>query len=246
MPEHRVPISAINFCAKGGFLTKEIWSEFFFTGNSLRMQNWHWQSLIKKKYFIKHSNARLNNVYVLNRKNKSLMSLLNGNIARTPHEGQISHDEILLRGLLIIEKHKLMDDWTTEMLLKTFERDTYKTMSRGKNNKFPDAIIHLNRSTEPYKVAIELELTSKDKKRYIQILNAYSAMKDISMILFITSSAAIQGLIRRTAEMIYFPEKKISIGFMNLKEWKNNPVLAEVKMRTDRTFLKNICDSNKE
>ena len=69
-------------------------------------------------------------------------------------------------------------------------------------------------------LAIELEQTLKSRERYVQILSAYSAMNDISGVLFICKSPAIEMAIRETVKRIYFPVDEIRLGYMPLEEWQ--------------------------
>lgn len=223
--------------AKSGFLTKELWREFMFRGNTQRGANWSWAKLRESGYFKPHPNPRIKDVLVLNRLNRGVMARLGGEAASPPHEGLFLHDEILLHGILKTESHGFLDHWFLEAELKVLGSDTFRITSAGNHIKFPDAILAFNTSVESIHVAIELELTMKDQKRYGQIMSSYSHMKGVHLVLFITKNRAVEEAINRAMREAYYPAHGVPVGFMSLTEWNEDPLLGVVRTQHESLSL---------
>ena len=215
------PTDLVAFVAKTGFITKETWAEFFFTGGSVRWKNRLWESLRDRRYFAPYRNLRVRDIYLLNRMNREVSDFLQGRAVRAPFVSQIEHDEVLARGLLRAMKRGLVAAWTTEAELKSFSRDTFRVESQGQVVKYPDAILVMNGPSTGRKMALEVELTQKTKQRYVQILGAYAAMRGIDGVLFVTDSMAIRRVIDDTAKQVYFPFETVSLGFTGVKDWQS-------------------------
>ena len=231
MSIHKFPIKAITCATRAGFLTKEIWQKYIFEGKSARGCNKGWAELVRRKYFARHPNERMNDVLVLNRKNHRLMDGFDESPSKPPIERQLRHDEFVLGGVLDLERHGFVGHWTTEAELKSLGLDAYRIEGSLTDAKYPDAILYLNGIGSDNKVALEMELTLKEKSRYRKIMSAYSFVRELRLLLFVVANPAIEAAIRAAAEEVFFPKDATTLTFMRLADWKKNP--AEALMEID-------------
>lgn len=167
------PKELVSFVAKTGYITKATWEDFFFPGGSVRWKNLLWKSLADRGYLAAHRNQQLHDLYILNRMNREVIEFLQGRCVRAPFANQIDHDEILVRGVLQAIKNDLISDWMTEAELKRLGQGTFRIESQGQIIKYPDAIATIEKSGDSLRLAIEIEITQKQRSRYVQIMSAY-------------------------------------------------------------------------
>ena len=216
------PSELVLYVAKTGFISKSTWKDFFFPGGTTRWKNAFWASLLDRGYFLRHPNPRLHDIYLLNRSSREVVEYMSGRCVRPPFISQINHDELLFRGILQLSKAGTIESWITESELKSFEQSTYKIESQGKGIKYPDSILVLKSESAKARLALEMEITQKDRRRYIQIMSAYSSMRGIESVIFIVGSKSIREVIESCLKEIYFPKDKIFVGFIDLKDWQNS------------------------
>lgn len=217
--------------SRAGFLSKGLWQEFFYRGKSKGGMHHGWAKLLKEPYFALHPNPYLKNIAVLNRSSRELHAITGGRFASAPPEGVFCHDEVCLRGVLQIESHGFLKEWQLEAGLKSSLAKSYRIESAGALVKYPDALLEFVGLTAPLRVAIEIELTQKDRKRYDQIINCYSFMKGIALVLFVTAEPAIALALKRSAKESFYPTHGLQMGFMAVADWKKNPLLAELEVK---------------
>jgi hypothetical protein len=245
MPRKILWEEPLRIAAKSGFLTKELFQEYMFEGKTQRGVNWSWAKLKDSREFKIHPNPRIHGVLVLNRHSKIVQSRTLGCAATTPHEAVLRHDEILLRGVLGIEKRRYLQSWVLEPELKMNGLEAFEISSQGNRIKFPDALLSFNNGALNNIAALELELTQKDGKRYDQILSAYSSMKGVGLILFIAGSSAIEKAIERHARESFYPIHGQKLAFMSLDEWQRNPLVASMRSKDRSQTLESwITGSN--
>lgn len=245
MARHEFPIRALEITAKAGFITKELWREHVFgevpkSQSGKRRYHWAWTSLTQKGYLRPHPNRHLSNVLILGHKKLGIIRERFGAASRSPYESQFHHDELVLRGVLQAEKAGLLRHWTLESELKSNERDELKLTSQGKRLKYPDAILYLPARERERKVAVEVELTLKNRLRYRQIIGAYGFLKDLPLVLFVTATPAIERAIRETIKANPTVANGGRYGFMSLNEWQRSPVDGEIAWSGERTTLRKI------
>jgi dihydroxyacetone kinase DhaKLM complex PTS-EIIA-like component DhaM len=151
--------------------------------------------------------------------------------SKPPIERQLRHDELLLGGVLDLERQGFLGHWTTEAELKSLGLDAYRVEGSLTDAKYADAILYLAGIGSDNKVAVEMELTLKEKSRYRKIMSAYSFVRELRLLLFVVANPAIEAAIRAAADEVFFPKEATTLAFMELSDWKRNP--AEALMETD-------------
>ena len=222
MPIHEPPKKLIRFLGKTGFISRELWEEFFFLRGKERWRRIAWNNLLAHRYCVPHPERHLRNVYVLNRHNPVVRQLVTGRMVSPQRATYFEHDETLYRGLLMAEQSGFISDWMAEPELKAAKGSTYRIESTNGSAKYPDALVFPAWVTNSKPIAIECELTLKAPKRYEQIMAAYAAMKDLGTILFVTDHAAVERSVRRAMEEHRYGKGSPAVEFYSVEAWTND------------------------
>ena len=220
MPKQNVPLELINFVAKTGFITKELWRKYFFKNKDGRWMYQSWKNLELRGYFIPHPYPIISDVLVLNTKNPKLKALIYGKPVKHVFPTYIMHDSELYSGLLDLEEKKLIENWETEPQMKS--RLGIEFGYRGYEDqkvKFPDALVDVLGIDLPW--AFEMELTIKSKQRYEKAMNAYSARNDLAGVFIIYKHQSIFESISRAMKSTYYNGPKVKC--VTLESWRKNP-----------------------
>ncbi|HXH75403.1 MAG TPA: hypothetical protein VNJ08_10590 [Bacteriovoracaceae bacterium] len=233
MKQRPIPIDLIRFVAKTGFITKDMWKNFFHADTSRVTTFRYWRDLVARGYFSPHPNPHLKDVLVLNRKNLHLIGDVQRLVAYAPNPILLEHDEFLLTGLLKLIRGGIINEWQTEAQLRILDPKELRLVAKGERLKFPDALVRLSIGS----VALEYERTQKSKKRYREILNAYSDMENIKAVIWIVKDEWISGAIKNEIKASYYPLNKRPIGFLMEKTWKEAPEkLIELETHLKQSF----------
>lgn len=241
-----IPIEAINLAARTGFITKALFKEFILGNRPKSSINRRWSDLINSGFFNRHNDERMADVYLLNKRKKELQELLTHQPAPPPYTGIIRHDEIALRGILLIEDRGFLDAWKVESEFKKTRQGAIQLESNSQNPKFPDAILNFKAPIRPIRVAIEIELTQKEKRRYERILNAYSFAQNLDLILFVCANNQIENVIVDAAAKFFYPSAGAEIGIMSKTDWLVDPVLGDIRCRNTANSLGTWIDGREK
>lgn len=239
---------AIEIIAKAGFITRDLWRDHIFggapkTAADKRRFNWAWKKLVDSEYLKRHPNKYLSNVLVLERKKASTVRHHFGAASFCPFESQFHHDEMLLQGILKAKSAGIFNQWLLETELKSEGRQEFLLKSQGKRIKHPDAVLSLSTASSASKIAVELELTLKNKGRYKQIISTYCLFEDLPLILFVTGTPAIENAIRKAVRSDLVAANSGRFGFMRLTDWLENSVDSEILWDGKRTTLRKIAQN---
>jgi len=220
MRPKKLPIAEITFAAKLGFLPKGLYKDFFVEGNK-RWKRMKWHRLSTSAFFKRH---RIDpNVLVLNAKH-ALVGQIAPSISRPPYVNQFYHDEIVGRSSLAIIRDLPNCRVAIEAELKKIRPLGNKGRKLSQQVKHPDLLIN---GTSGQKIAVEIELNSKSRARYMVALRAYRS-DPVSRIVYVIRSAATKAAITAAAHQVRFPIGEIPIGFCSLYDWLENPLAANV------------------
>lgn len=218
----------IRLAARAGFLTKDIWEEFFAKGK-LRWRQYKWQYLSSRGYFRKHSAAYVGETLVLNPRNSTVRQLTGGFVETPPYVAELYHDQAVLKGVMRLAKGGLIKRFVLEKQLERengLDRDAIK---------YPDAILVMPSGD---RVALEIEVMRKSFSRYLEIFKRYRKLKDISKIVYVCEEGSLMELIKRAAEKSgATPE---NLGFGSLSVWLNRTVDMQIQFRNRKVSFKNL------
>jgi len=118
------------------------------------------------------------------------------------NKNQLEHDFKLLSLRLMFEKHRLVESWTPDHEIRSRLAQKHK----GKlirDSLVPDALITIKKHNVSIAIAIELELTLKNKERLKEVCHRYQSKKGIHAVFYITGHAGIN----RTLHEIWRPQE---------------------------------------
>ena len=213
----------IRAVAKTGFITKNQWRKYFFTGGVKSWRNKSWSELTQRKLFQSYSPSHTSSVLTLNKRSKIVQAVLGTAPVNPPFIANLPHDEILMNGLFALDRNSAVKDWKTEAELKQFSPANFRIESQGQMIKFPDAVLTVSENENQKIVAVELERTQKAKKRYVQILSCYAAMSGVDVIAWITSHSSIFELLKIVMKEVYFPTDRIRVVNITEAQWARQP-----------------------
>lgn len=235
MKKKYLPIKEIHFAAKSGFLTKELWLDFFAYG----CRAWRfrlWKQFIDDGVLIEHHSKNAKDIWVLNRRNLLVQRTIGSHIAHAPFISQITHDEMIARIVLNIMKDGAGLFYRLEPELKKMTPGIKGPADSNNRLKFPDGLIQL-KNADKSRVALELELTAKDPKRYRRILQAYASFQKADMIVFIVREDRLIKTIRKAMHDTFYPTWEKPIGFGHLNDWLSNPTTAKISFTDQVTTI---------
>jgi len=235
-----VPIAEIQFAAKTGFLSKAIWEEFFASGSySWRCKQW--VSFLERGFFKPHPSVLAKHVIVLNRNNLKVVKLVGVDFASPPYISQLIHDETMARFLLVLKEKGLIQSFQTEMELKKADPGSNKARDASDRTKYPDAVIEVSGNAGALKIAIELELTRKDPKRYKKCLDTYATRSKVHRVIFIARSNGVFATLKRAMVEVIYPDYERPIGFSELSGWMKDPGSAVIYFSESVTSIEKLA-----
>lgn len=231
------PIREIKFATKSGFLTKNLWIEFFASGSaSISWRNKQWVSFVTEKIFFPHYHNRAVDVLVPNPRHPLVKAVGGDAVASPPFVSQLDHDERLARMVLNLLKDGVAINYRLEAELKRLSSGSQRHYESQQKEKLPDALILLPDEKQT-RVAIELELTKKDPKRYRKIMSTYASFARADKVVFVVRDERISQTIRQAMRDAYYPHWTKPVGFGRLEDWIQNPSTARISFTEDVTTL---------
>jgi hypothetical protein len=233
------PRPEIELAVRTGFLSKPIWLEYF-CENKKSWRNEKWAALVNRGFFRPHPASRGKDVIVPNAKNETVQKCSGDFIAPSPGLAVIDHDEIILRTFLRLERQLLLASAKFEAESKKEDLRNKRHFDPSDKTKYPDLLISLRGPRADLNLAIEIELSRKEPKRYRQIMMSYVSMRNVSAIIYVTDRDVIRNAVRAAIRDTYYPDWEKPVGFVSLKEWTNDPMTAAIEFAEETLNLEKI------
>lgn len=233
------PIDEIRFAAKTGFLSKDIWKKFF-APPSKSWQSRRWRSFVKSKVFVPHPSSTAKDVLVLNPDSKLVISTVQRNFSCPPFVAQLQHDEIAAIGMQRLLNEKVISRFFTESEQRRMFIKPEDEIDRTKKAKYPDGVLRIGQQENGLLLALEIELTRKSRKRYLEVFTRYESLSMMSGIVFITGTSGIFRGIHAAMKEHGFNVYRCPVGFCNLEDWQKSPLTAPIKFDSWTTTIAKI------
>ncbi len=235
------PSAEISLAVRCGFLSRSVWSEFFANGKD-RWQRNVWSRFVIGGLFKPHYSKRASDLIVPNKDHPLIKKISGGEISHSPSVAQIDHDEIIVRSFLSLKKQQTILNAKFESELKREDLRTQRDYNPADKAKYPDLVIDVGDQNDSVKIAIELELSRKEPKRYRQMMNTYMTSKQFSSVIFITNRETVKTSIKSAIRETFYPEWERPIGFVELDEWIKNPTTAAISVGDEIVTLEKFRD----
>jgi hypothetical protein len=233
------PVIEMKLAARTGFLSKKLWTKYFAVGKTA-WQNRVWMNPSMRGYFKPHPSSRAESVIVLDRENYFVEKAFGDEITSPPSVAVLDHDEIMVETFLRIDRLDSLAHAKFEAELKRADLRNKRHFDPSDKTKYPDLLIAFSGPNSQFKIAIELELSRKEPKRYRQMMNAYMSNKDVSLIIFVTDLEIVENGIKAAIRDTYYPEWERPVGFVSLKDWLADPMKAAIRAGEKVTCLEAI------
>lgn len=233
-------IQALCLTAKVGFLTRELWYEFFGQGNH-RWQERHFQKLVEGGYLAKHRNAYAKGVFVLTELSHALVRVFGVTPVSPVPVMYLAHDGVVARSMLALKRERVIREFNVEREMKTLGIGEFLLGEKDHDRKYPDAVFKMNALGKERTVALEYEREQKSSSRYRTMLTQYAGVTNLSLILVIFERSAIKKAIENAKKYVGRNEVLNKLAFVAAEDWQRNPLDAEIEMPSGRTTLRKMC-----
>lgn len=232
----------VRLAVRCGFLTKAIWNEFFGCGK-ICWRNRIWKRLTESGVFLPHYANRACDVIVPNAEHPLVIRVSGGEISHAPSIAQLNHDEIIVRSFLTLLRSQTIEKAKFEAELKKEDLRSRRNYNPENKIKYPDLVIEFGGPARSKKIAVELELSRKEPKRYRQMMNTYMTSNQFSSVIFVTEIQTVKTSIKSAIEETFYPIWERPIGFVDLNDWSKNPSQAVISVGEKVTTLEKLRQS---
>jgi hypothetical protein len=142
-------------------------------------------------------------------------------------KNMIEHDYKLISLRLLLEGAGIARSWMPEHEIRSQVFRKYG-MRETKNKLIPDGLIGVLVNNKMESVAIELELTLKDKRRYRNIFNQYQDKKNLYAVWYIVPTNSILKSLKESWKKNYSSYSGINAYFSILADVMGNPLEAKL------------------
>jgi hypothetical protein len=232
-----LPVREMEFAARVGFLTRNLWREFFAYGH----RSWKdkvWLRLKQEGFFRAH--AGMPDLYLPNAKNR-LVDLRVPFVAKPPMLSQLDHDELVARSYLLLKRELPGANLKTEAYLKKEVPISNKGVRIQDVEKHPDLVLELRGE----KFAFEVELSQKSRARYRSILRCYRR-GGFKKVIYLIRGRGTMNAVESAAHEVSFPRDQIQLGFGSIGEWRANPLKTEIHFDHSSEILEDVLGAKSE
>lgn len=233
-------IEAIRFTGKVGFISREIWHEYFGVGN-YRWQKRQFQFLIERGYFKKHRNEFAKGIFIVTEKSARLLNQMKLSCVSPVPVMYLAHDIVVAKSILALMRSSLIFEFKVERELKTYGIKDYLLSEKDHDQKYPDAIFKMYAYGGERTVAVEYERERKSTTRYKSILWQYSSLSNLSMVLYVCENIGTQKIIEGALKYLGQTALKDKLAFVSADEWKKSASDAVIQLSSQRIKLREIC-----
>lgn len=139
----------------------------------------------------------------------------------------IEHDHKLIALRLLLEKFGVARAWMPEHEIRSHMFKKYG-LREIKNKIIPDGFIGTEVNGKMESVAIELELTLKNKKRYRNIISHYQDKENLYAVWYIVPTSSMIKSIKETWKKHASSYSGVKVYFSGLNELMKNPLEANL------------------
>ncbi len=224
----RVVEKAVELSAKVGHVSRQSFKSLL-EDKAKRTERLRWSELRNSGFFTEPKFIDDFEYLTLSAHGSTFASSIGFTPAATSGRTQVLHDEVAAQFAQWLERQKFIRSWTPEIQLKKSRGGVGLLFTQGKKRKFPDILFDLDVPGPTVRVALEIEISLKTRRRYRDILYAYTTLQGIDTILFVTRNDAIANAIREVMADIRFPESAITVLFANAEQIQREPGTALLK-----------------
>ena len=234
-------LSALRYTGKVGFMSRQVWHEFFGQGND-RWQRRQMKFLLDQGYLKDHRNPFAKQILILGSKGVAILNAMHAPCVKPVPVMYLAHDSVVARSMLQLVKGNLIGGYLVERELKTYGVKDFMLSNKDHDQKYPDAVFKMSAFKKPRTVALEYERERKSLSRYKNILWQYSELTNISVVLFICENLGTQKIIESAMKYLGQTSLMDRLSFASAEEWQKSALDAPIQMKSGTVTFRKICD----
>lgn len=236
-PDDKIISAAVNFAARWGFLTRDLFFEFMCPMKRVQSYN-YWSHLVESGLFVKSkANDR---TLILSQKSRRAL----GDSARPARSHfYIEHDKIVARIFLALEiRDLILDSWLEDELMRN-RIQTYSLLGVQSINRIPDLVFDLkNQNGKPVRCALEIERTTKSQARYAKMSLAYLNSSRIDVVLVGCSQHSTETSVRRAFSTSAHLAANRTPGIFQHKEFDSNSLNMQIRFQNNEMSFERFLE----
>jgi hypothetical protein len=151
-------------------------------------------------------------------------------------KNMLEHDFKLLSLRLAMESIGVSKSWMPEHIIRSSIFEKYGLL-RAKDKLVPDGFMAVEVDGIKHSIAIEVELTIKSRKRYLETFRRYSEKEGISGVWYLGRDKGILNQVRRNW---YSSNREIRLYCSFIDEVLQNPLEARLLSKSGHELIKNL------
>jgi hypothetical protein len=228
---------AQKFTARWGFLTKEIFFDFFCNfGKTQRY--FYWKYLTTSNLFIPSSAT--DSVLLLSLKSRRSDFGKSARPSRLPT--YIEHDAIAARFILTLERLDMLTAYWLEDELIRNKTSTYQILGAERLHRIPDVVFDLKTTSGTLRCALEVEKTAKTRARYSKMALSYLGYKKVGITLFACGNAWTENAIRGSFQGRTFLDQKKIPGLFQYADFDGQSIQAPIRFGNNQMTVREFLE----
>ncbi len=224
-------LQAMQFTARWGFLSKEIYFKHF-CHRHLSKQYRQWKMITKSGFFVR---SKVNkNICYLTAKGRKVLKV-DGQPAR--FHLYIEHDTLVAELVLTLQREKKIMRYWIESELKSDLMTAYSVLGGERIDRFPDAVIDVMVGGRVERYAIEIERKVKSNFRYNKMVMSYSNYEKLKGVLFGCNTSSTVKTIQKSFFDSQLAKTDFKIGTYLCDDFKSKGLSSAVETRNNSTKL---------
>ena len=210
------------FVVKCGFVSKPLLQKLFGIKSDRSLRRFA-MMMDQSKLFYPLLNTPGFRGWHLSRVGKHLVRLQGLKPSYRPMISSRNHDEMALSIAIQLQKCGLVTEWSPESRYVVEPSNRLMVTQNTQGQKYPDLVLTVPTTTEPFRVAVELELNRKSLSRYEKALTGYKAVRGVDVLIFAVKSDYIRGSIETAIRRTRFDQNRLPIVFTDARAFYENP-----------------------
>lgn len=228
---------AQKFTARWGFLTKELFFDFFCNfGKTQRY--FYWKYLTASNLFI--PSAATDAVVLLSLKSRRSEFGKSARPSRLPT--YIGHDAIAARFILTLERLDMIATYWLEDELIRNTTAAYQVLGAERLHRIPDVVFDLKTASGTLRCALEVEKTAKTQARYSKMALAYLGYKKVGITLFACGNAWTENAVRGAFQGRTFLEQKKIPGVFQYADFDGHSIQAPIRFGNNQMTVREFLE----
>ena len=228
---------AQKFTARWGFLTKEIFFDFFCSFGKTQSY-FYWKYLTTSGFFI--PSAATDSILLLSLKSRRSDFGRSARPSRLPT--YIGHDAIAAQFILTLERFDMIATYWLEDELIRNTTAAYQVLGAERLHRIPDVVFDLKTASGTLRCALEIEKTAKTRERYSKMALAYLGYKKVGITLFACGNTWTENAARGAFQGRIFVEQKKIPGLFQYEDFNSQSIQAPIRFGNNQMTVKEFLE----